>query len=159
LVGLLDEYYCAFDEIISQHGIEKIKTIGDAYMCAAGLPEPSDSHATDMVHAALALQNKMAVINQHRTAVGQAILGMRIGMHTGAVIAGVVGSKKFAYDIWGDTVNVAARMEAAGEVGKVNISAATYALVNRAFACAHRGQLAAKNKGELDMYFVEEKKR
>jgi adenylate cyclase len=159
LVSLLDEYYCAFDEIISQHGIEKIKTIGDAYMCAAGLPEPSDIHATEMVRAALAMQNRMAAINQHRTMAGQAILEMRIGMHTGPVIAGVVGSKKFAYDIWGDTVNVAARMEAAGEVGKVNISAATYALVNTEFTCGHRGQLAAKNKGEMDMYFVSEKKR
>jgi adenylate cyclase len=158
LVSLLDEYYCAFDEIISQYGIEKIKTIGDAYMCAAGLPEPSDTHATDMVRAALAMQNKMEVINQHRKAAGQAVLEMRIGMHTGAVIAGVVGSKKFAYDIWGDTVNVAARMEAAGEVGKVNISAVTYGWVKTEFACQYRGQLAAKNKGEMDMYFVEEKR-
>jgi adenylate cyclase len=154
LVDLLDEYYRAFDEIISQNGIEKIKTIGDAYMCAAGLPETSETHALDLVRTALVMQEQMAEINKLRTKRGKAILEMRVGVNSGPVIAGVVGSKKFAYDIWGDTVNVAARIEAAGEVGLVNISAATYALVKDHFNCKHRGRLEAKNKGEMDMYYV-----
>ncbi|MFK7806939.1 MAG: adenylate/guanylate cyclase domain-containing protein, partial [Saprospiraceae bacterium] len=157
LVGLLDQCYHAFDKITEQFGVEKIKTIGDAYMCAAGLPSPSETHAVDLVSAAIMMQKEMQQINERRAEKGQITLDMRIGIHSGAAIAGVVGSKKFAYDIWGDTVNVAARMEAAGEAGQVNISASTYVLVNEHFVCEYRGKLRAKNKGEMDMYFVTEK--
>ena len=155
LVSLLDDCYRQFDGVITRHGIEKIKTIGDAYMCAAGLPAPNDTHAHDLVQAGLEMQKVMKQINENRVTSGLRALTMRIGIHSGPVVAGVVGSKKFAYDIWGDTVNVAARMEASGEPGEVNISAATYEWVKNDFICHHRGKLSAKNKGELDMYFVE----
>jgi len=153
---LLDEYYSAFDEIMSKNGIEKIKTIGDAYMCAAGLPIASKSHALDIVRTALEMQQFMGKTNEIRLGKGLPILQMRIGIHSGLVIAGVVGQKKFAYDIWGDTVNVAARMESAGEVGEVNISSVTFELVKNHFHCEYRGRMEAKNKGEMDMYFVKE---
>ena len=156
LVDLLDECYSAFDKIISKNGIEKIKTIGDAYMCAAGLPRPSETHAIDLVRTALEMQEEMKRINESRANKGLTTLQMRVGIHSGAVIAGVVGRKKFAFDIWGDTVNVAARMEAAGEVERVNISAATFELVKNDLNCEYRGKMKAKNKGEMDMYFVSE---
>ncbi|MBI5914221.1 MAG: tetratricopeptide repeat protein [Bacteroidetes bacterium] len=155
LVAELDECFRAFDEISERYGIEKIKTIGDAYLSAAGLPQPSPTHAEDMVRAALDMQNFMAELRQRQRAAGKPEFFCRIGIHTGPVVAGVVGQKKFAYDIWGDTVNMAARLEQSGEPDRVNISQSTYDLVNEKFACTHRGKVAAKNKGEVDMYFVE----
>ncbi|MBK9017869.1 MAG: tetratricopeptide repeat protein [Saprospiraceae bacterium] len=155
LVAELDECFRAFDEIIGKYGIEKIKTIGDAYFCAAGLPEPTTTHAEDMVRAALEMQVFIEKFRQQQRAAGKPEFFCRIGIHTGPVVAGVVGQKKFAYDIWGDTVNMGARMEQSGEPDRVNISQTTYELVKDKFRCMPRGKVAAKNKGEVDMYFVE----
>ncbi len=156
LVAEIDYCYRGFDQIVEQFGIEKIKTIGDAYMAAGGLPQINTSHAGDTVAAALAIRDFIAVYKAEWQAKGKPFLEIRIGVHTGPVVAGIVGSKKFAYDIWGDTVNIAARMESSGTAGKVNISQTTFLLVKDAFVCTHRGKIEAKNKGEIDMYFVEQ---
>lgn len=155
LVAQLDECFQAFDEIISRYGIEKIKTIGDAYLCAAGLPIPSDTHAEEIVSAAIEMQEFMQRFREKQRSGGKPEFFCRIGIHTGPVVAGVVGKKKFAYDIWGDTVNVAARMEQHSEPNRINMSQSTYNLIKTKFRCVHRGQIKAKNKGEMDMYFVE----
>ncbi len=155
LVAELDECFRAFDDIIGKYSIEKIKTIGDAYFCAAGLPEPTTTHAEDMVRAALEMQVFMKHFGEKNRAANKPVFVCRIGIHTGPVVAGVVGQKKFAYDIWGDTVNMGARMESSGEPGRVNISEATYALVKDKFTCIPRGKVEAKGKGEVEMYFVE----
>jgi class 3 adenylate cyclase len=155
LVAEIDTCFKAFDGIITKHNIEKIKTIGDAYMCAGGLPIPNKSHAADVVSAAIEIQKFMEAHLLQRKNEGKELFEIRIGIHTGPVVAGIVGVKKFAYDIWGDTVNIASRMESSGEAGKVNISGSTYELVKDKFRCVHRGKIQAKNKGEIDMYFVE----
>lgn len=156
LVFKLNDFFVAFDHITVKHNLEKIKTIGDAYMCAGGLPSKNDTHPVDTIRAAIEMQEYMHRKNQENLARGEAPWGLRIGIHTGPIVAGVVGIKKFAYDIWGSTVNVASRMESSGEPGKINISAATYNLVKEKFNCIHRGKLMAKNVGEIDMYFAEE---
>jgi adenylate cyclase len=155
LVAEIHTCFKAFDNIIDKHNIEKIKTIGDSYMCAGGLPVANTTNATDVVIAAIEIQSFMQDHMQKRLGENKDPFEIRIGVHTGAVVAGIVGVKKFAYDIWGDTVNVASRMESSGEAGKVNISGATYDLVKDKFRCVHRGKIQAKNKGEVDMYFVE----
>jgi len=155
IIRELDYCFAAFDEICDRHNIEKIKTIGDAYMCAAGIPAENTTHPTDMVKAGLAMQKFMAEWKAQKDAKGELCFELRLGIHTGPLVAGVVGKNKFAYDIWGDTVNLAARMESSGEVGKVNISGDTYDLVKHSFQCEHRGKIQAKNKGEVDMYFVQ----
>ncbi len=157
LVAELDECFRAFDEITSLHGIEKIKTIGDAYMCAGGIPVSNNSHAADVVAAGLEIQAFMETYRHQKKSQGQKGFEARVGIHTGPVVAGIVGSKKFAYDIWGDTVNTAARMESSGEVGEVNISQSTFLLVKDQYHCISRGKIAAKNKGAIDMYFVEKR--
>jgi class 3 adenylate cyclase len=154
LVRELDEYFRLFDDIVARYGLEKIKTIGDAYMCAGGLPEPNSSHALDTVRAAIEMQAAMRQLAARKAAEGKPFFEMRAGIHTGPVVAGVVGSRKFAYDIWGDTVNTAARLEQGGEPGRINISESTWRLVRDEIPCVFRGKLPAKNKGEIAMYFV-----
>ncbi len=155
LVDEINYCYSAFDNITTKHGIEKIKTIGDAYMCAGGLPVTNTTNAIDTVSAALDIRDFMLRLAEKRKSEGKLFFEIRIGCNTGSVIAGIVGIKKFAYDIWGDTVNIAARMESACEPGKVNISGSTYELVKDRFTCEPRGKIEAKNKGMIDMYFVE----
>lgn len=155
LVNELDHIFRYFDNITNKYGLEKIKTIGDAYMCACGLGQPTPVQTINMVKAGL----EMLRVNEERKNFEKNAgieLNMRIGINTGPVVAGVVGMKKFAYDIWGDTVNIAARMEQHGKKGRVNISGATYELVQDHFRCTHRGKIETKNKGELDMYFVDD---
>lgn len=151
LVNELHTCFKAFDEIIERHQIEKIKTVGDAYLAVSGLPVPDDSHAENMVHAAIAIRDFML----QRKRSNPNAFEVRIGIHSGNIVAGIVGIKKFAYDIWGDTVNTAARMEQNSESGKINISEATYELVKEKFHCTYRGELEAKNKGRLKMYFIQ----
>jgi len=150
LVKELNEIFKGFDDIVGRYGLEKLKTIGDAYMAACGLPEEDEHHAINMVLAATAMQDYM----KERGKTAAIKWDMRAGIHSGMVIAGVVGTRKFTYDIWGDTVNVAARMESSGEPGEVNISAFTYMLIKDYFFCEYRGKHDAKNKGKMDMYFV-----
>lgn len=155
LVKELDLCFKGFDQIITRYGLEKIKTIGDSYMCAGGLPDPSPSHPIKVVQAAMEMQQFLEALKAERMRQNRPFFEARVGIHTGPLVAGVVGDIKFAYDIWGDTVNVAARMETNSEPGKINISASTYELVKDQFPCTYRGKIAAKNKGEIDMYFVQ----
>lgn len=155
LVAELDYCFKAFDRIIEKYEIEKIKTIGDSYMAAAGLPVPDSDGAEKAVKAALDIQTFMEHYNKERLAKHEKPFEIRIGLHTGSVVAGIVGFKKFAYDIWGDTVNTASRIENSGAPGKINISAATYVLIKDKFICTYRGKITAKSKGEIDMYFVD----
>ena len=153
LIDELNACFLAFDEICERNGLEKIKTIGDAYMCAGGLPIPNNSHPENAVTAAFEMVDWLEARNLLNP---QALLNrMRIGVHTGPVVAGVVGKNKFAYDIWGDAVNLAARLEEHGESGKVNVSAATAEAIGHRYKTVHRGKIEVHNKGLVDMYFVE----
>ena len=154
IVSILDELFSAFDTIIEKHFIEKIKTIGDAYMCAGGLPMKNNSHAFNVVLAALEFQQYLFEFNKPRMLNLETTWECRIGIHTGEVFAGVVGKKKFAYDIWGDSVNIAARMEQNGAVNTVNVSETTYERIKNYFECIPRGKIEAKNIGAVDMFFV-----
>jgi class 3 adenylate cyclase len=155
LVNEINFCFSAFDHILQKHNVEKIKTVGDAYMCASGLPTLNYTHASDIVTVAIEIRNFMLNHKIEKESKGEIPFEIRIGIHTGPVVAGIVGVKKFAYDIWGDTVNIASRMESSGEAGKINISGNTFELVKDKFNCLYRGKIMAKNKGEIDMYFVE----
>lgn len=162
LVKELDNCFKAFDFIISQYpDIEKIKTVGDAYLCASGLSEMKEGTQPDkplnIIHAAQEMQLFLEEQKQEKRRLNRPYFEARIGLHTGPVVAGVVGVNKFAYDIWGDTVNIAARMEANSEPGKINISNTTYELVKDDYQCEPRGKVPAKNKGMIDMYYVKNK--
>ncbi len=152
LIDELDACFLGFDEICERHGLEKIKTIGDAYMCAGGLPVLNDTHPEDAVSAALEMMEWLQKRNE--TNPSAVFTAMRVGVHTGPVIAGVIGKNKFAYDIWGDAVNLASRLEELGEPGRINISGATWEAVKHRFPCTYRGKKEVHNKGLVDMYFV-----
>lgn len=154
LVATLDECFRAFDEITEYYGLEKIKTIGDAYMCASGLPEYHAQHAQKAVLCALQMMQFIDGFNRKRRVAGKPEWPLRIGIHSGPVVSGIVGKRKFSYDIWGDAVNTAARMESAGEAGKINISQNTQQLIDEHFVTESRGLVHAKNKGKLEMFFV-----
>jgi class 3 adenylate cyclase/Tfp pilus assembly protein PilF len=154
LVEELNTFFETFDAICETYNLEKIKTIGDSFMCAGGIPEPNKTNPADAVRAGLEMQEFMGKTNNKRIAEGKIPWDLRIGINTGPVLAGVVGKKKYAYDIWGSAVNLASRMEANGEPGKVNISENTFNLIMDKFVCQHRGKIYAKNVGEVDMYFV-----
>ncbi len=155
LIDQLDHFFFYFDSVVEKYNIEKIKTIGDAYMCAGGIPEKNRTNPVEVVLAALEMQQYMVNLKKELMAKNLPVWDIRIGIHTGSVIAGVIGHKKLSYDIWGDTVNTASRMESSGEAGKINISGSTYELVKDFFICEYRGKMPVKYKGEIDMYFVE----
>jgi PAS domain S-box-containing protein len=154
LITELDGCFSYFDSLMERYNLEKLKTIGDSYMCAGGIPMANKTHAIDCILAALEIQSVMNQVKELKEGLGHPYWELRLGIHTGPLIAGVIGEKKFAYDVWGDTVNTASRMEASGIIGKVNISSATYELVKDFFDCEYRGKIQAKNKGEVEMYFV-----
>ncbi|HVB02596.1 MAG TPA: adenylate/guanylate cyclase domain-containing protein [Chitinophagaceae bacterium] len=157
LVSAIGNYFETFDQIIERYGIEKIKTVGDAYICAAGLPVPSTDNAVIMIGVAREFLQELESLNKIRLMRGDVIFNVRIGINTGPLVAGVVGIKKFSYDIWGDTVNTAFRLQEMGESNRINISGTTHELIKHRFRCIYRGKIMAKNKGEIDMYFVEGK--
>jgi class 3 adenylate cyclase len=154
LVAELDECFSYFDRIAEKYNLEKLKTIGDSYMCAGGIPTPNQTHAIDAVLSALEIQMLMRLRNAQRAKHNLPCWELRVGIHSGPLLAGVIGQKKFTYDIWGDTVNTSSRIETCGIPGQVNISQATRDLVQNFFEFEYRGKVAAKNKGEIDMYLV-----
>ncbi|HLE63714.1 MAG TPA: adenylate/guanylate cyclase domain-containing protein [Pyrinomonadaceae bacterium] len=154
LVEELDKCFSEFDRIAKKHKLEKIKTIGDAYMAVGGVPLANRTHAVDCVLAALAIEQVVSRLRETEMAESRPYWQIRVGIHSGDLVAGVVGREKFSYDVWGDTVNTASRLESSGVAGRINISGATYELVKEFFDCEFRGKVAAKNKGEIDMFFV-----
>jgi class 3 adenylate cyclase len=157
LVADLDLYFKAFDEMSMRNGLEKIKTVGDAYLSAGGIPENNTATAVDVINTALEMQDFVKELEAKRREESRSFYQIRIGVHSGPVVAGVVGLRKFQFDIWGDTVNIAARMQQSSEPGKINISQVTHDLVKDHFKCTSRGAMIAKNKGQMEMYYVDSK--
>ena len=157
VVEELNEFFIAMDNIIEKYQLEKIKTIGDSYMCAGGIPTVNQTHPIAIVKAGIEILEYLHHKNVHRENTGLPKWELRIGIHSGPLVAGVVGKKKYAYDIWGSTVNIASRMESNGEVGNVNVSASVFNHIKDQYQCTYRGKIYAKNIGEIDMYFVENK--
>ncbi len=154
LVNELDYCFSYFDLVSETHNLEKLKTIGDSYMCVGGIPIPTSTHAIDAVLAALQIRAFMSWRRYEKIQNNQPYWEIRLGIHSGSLLAGVIGKKKFTYDVWGDAVNIASRMESSSLPGSINISQSTFELVNDFFECEYRGKIAAKNKGNVDMYFV-----
>lgn len=153
LVELLNRIFCVFDDLVEKHGLEKIKTIGDAYMAVAGLPEAYADHTARIADLALDMQRAIKDFNHQH----QEELNIRVGMHTGPVVAGVIGMKKFAYDLWGDTVNIASRMESQGIAGDIQVSDAVYAILQVAYKFQERGSIEIKGKGKMETYLLKGK--
>jgi adenylate cyclase len=149
LVGMLNDVFTRFDEFVAELGLEKIKTVGDEYMVAAGVPRSRSDHAHAIAELALRIQDHVATnqVNGHR-------LSLRIGINSGPVTAGIIGTHKFAYDLWGDTVNTASRMESEGVPGSIQVSPATYELIKDAYVCEARGPIAVKGKAEMMTYLI-----
>jgi class 3 adenylate cyclase len=158
LVTGIDEYFETFDRILEGYNVEKIKTVGDAYLCAGGVPLPNTKNPVEVVHLAFHFLKSIQELKEKRSAEGKITFDVRIGIHSGPLIAGVVGIKKFSYDIWGDAVNTAARIQQNGIEGRINISGTTYELIKHRFNCTYRGRIEAKHKGLIDMYFVDARK-
>ena len=150
LVSDLNEIFAAFDSITTVNNLEKIKTIGDSYMAAAGLKEQTTHHAIATVAAAKQMMGYL----EKRNEVASLKWEMRAGIHCGPVVGGAVGTKKLSFDLWGDTVNIASRMESCSFANKINVSAYTYELIRDVYACEYRGKIETKDKGKLEMYFV-----
>lgn len=157
LINTLNEAFTAFDDIISKHNLEKIKTIGDAYMCVGGLPKVNTQNPINAVSAALEIRDWVDLWNKKRLENNLPKWEIRIGVHTGELIAGVIGTKKFAYDVWGDTVNITSSLENKSEAGKVNISNVTYEFVKDYFEFTPRGNITTKGNVDIEMYFVNKK--
>jgi class 3 adenylate cyclase len=154
LIEELDSCFSKFDRIARKHHLEKIKTIGDAYMAVGGIPVANRTHAVDCVLAALEIEELVSQLRREEMAENHPYWQIRVGIHSGDLVAGVVGREKFSYDVWGDTVNTASRLESSGVAGRINVSGETYLLVREFFDCEFRGKVPAKHKGEIDMYFV-----
>jgi adenylate cyclase len=154
LVEDIDFIFRAFDDIMERNELEKIKTIGDAYLCVSGLPDTTTHNPMNVLKAATEIQDFIKELIEEKRKENQPFFDIRIGIHTGPLVAGIVGAKKFAFDIWGDTVNTAARMEQNCEPGKINLSGSTFKEVLTKVEYTYRGKVEAKNKGEIDMYYL-----
>jgi class 3 adenylate cyclase len=155
LIALLDRYFTTFDEIVERYGVEKLKTVGDAYLAVCGVPEVNPRHVVNTCRAALGMLQAADKIRAERERLRLPFLELRIGVHTGPLIAGIIGRRRFTYDVWGDAVNVAALMEANGEPGRINVSDAVYNHAKSDFNFTSRGMLKVKNKAPQEMYFLD----
>jgi class 3 adenylate cyclase len=155
LVEELDQYFSLFDQIVGLYGVEKIKTIGDAFMAAGGLPDPTRTNTSEVVRSAIEIRDKTLELNNERAKKGKRTFDIRIGIHSGPVVAGLIGKRKYSYDVWGDTVNTASRIENTAVPMKVTISKATHDLIRHDFSCRSKGIVDLKGKGQLEIFEAE----